>query len=285
MARCGPWLATAREHWRRDFMLRPGPRLVVCIGGPTRHCRLGGWADSIGNSGDSGGRWWWWWAGLRAWRLLADVTGRRATAAAEEAFAEEVSDFVTLACSDPTPTYNRTRLSGGEDGGCGGGGGVSGSFGSVFVTFSRRTPKSLRAALHRHFALRMVAAHTRGMDSEAGRRTPPRHRHRPPNRGGDFVESQPSTPPSSGVTAAVAMEDSDGHASMLFGPKISSAPSDRSASPIVLPKSPGLWVWDDQGPNPYEGAMAWYGFSKKESASDRAYDRTCLDECIPGMYV
>jgi mitochondrial fission protein ELM1 len=30
-------LASAREHWRRDFMLRPGPRLVACIGGGALH--------------------------------------------------------------------------------------------------------------------------------------------------------------------------------------------------------------------------------------------------------
>ena len=53
-------------------------------------------------------------------------------------------------------------------------------------------------------------------------------------------------------------DDSDGLAAALFGPKINTAYArDRSVSPIVLPKSPGLWVWDDQGPNPYEGAMAW----------------------------
>ena len=61
------------------------------------------------------------------------------------------------------------------------------------------------------------------------------------------------SPPYSATT-----DDSDGLAAALFGPKIYSAYArDRSASPIVLPKSPGLWVWDDQGPNPYEGAMAW----------------------------
>jgi hypothetical protein len=51
----------------------------------------------------------------------------------------------------------------------GGGGGGAFRFGSVFVTFSRRTPKSLRAALHRHFALRMVAAHTSAEPGEAAR--------------------------------------------------------------------------------------------------------------------
>ena len=25
----------------------------------------------------------------------------------------------------------------------------------------------------------------------------------------------------------------------------------------MLPQTPGLWVWDEQGPNPFEGAMAW----------------------------
>ena len=26
---------------------------------------------------------------------------------------------------------------------------------------------------------------------------------------------------------------------------------------MSLPHTPGLWVWDERGSNPYEGAMAW----------------------------
>lgn len=186
-------------------------------------------------------------------------------------------------CSDPAAAYNRVRA------GVGGGGAFR--FGSVFVTFSRRTPKSLRAALHRHLALRMVAAHTNALSNcsmtgtnakaEAaaaaaaapGRRgVPPggRHRHlHGPDGDDDFYEqagererpvvaaasaSRDATAP----LVAATTDDSDGLASMLFGPKIHTAwARERSGSPIVLPKSPGLWVWDDQGPNPYEGAMAW----------------------------
>ena len=46
----------------------------------------------------------------------------------------------------------------------------------------------------------------------------------------------------------------------IFGPKIetpSDSPTERSQSPVPLPHTPGLWVWDERGSNPYEGAMAW----------------------------
>ena len=249
-------LGRAKEQWRHEFSNRPGPRLVVCIGGPTRHCRLGGWSAKGESEEDLGKSRAWRRCkrvGDRAWRLLTDPMGRAAAALAEEAFAEEVADFVTAACDVNAPA------------------GVSVRYGSAFVTFSRRTPVSLRAAIHRHLALRMVAAHSAANQDPSGGegRDPvglgpvslgPRPlRVRPPPR----VTESESLLTWHGLLrtqVAATTDDADDLAqvsALLFGPKLDIPPPDRSSSPIALPRSPVLWVWDEQGPNPYEGAMAW----------------------------
>ena len=156
-------LATAREKWRKEFATRPGPRLVVCIGGPTRHVNLGGWSRREESSpgtrfGDEGADFW----GCarfflataerrarRAIETARDWRGVRRNAAAEEEFAAEVADFVTRACADPVAA--RRAMGSGDDKKP-----KPFRFGSAFVTFSRRTPRSLRAALHRHLARRVV---------------------------------------------------------------------------------------------------------------------------------
>ena len=164
-------LARAKDRWRREFSVRPGPRLVVCVGGPTRHVNLGpGWsrrdddsspgtrfgdegAELKGESSSSVGS-------LRNFLAAAerrvrggvaaamDWRGTRRTAAAEESFAAEVADFVTRACADPVAARRAMGKHPGEE--------KPFRFGSAFVTFSRRTPRSLRAAMHRHLARRMV---------------------------------------------------------------------------------------------------------------------------------
>ena len=254
-------LARAKDRWRREFSVRPGPRLVVCVGGPTRHVNLGpGWsrrdddsspgtrfgdegAELKGESSSSVGS-------LRNFLAAAerrvrggvaavmDWRGTRRTAAAEESFAAEVADFVTRACADPVAARRAMGKHPGEE--------KPFRFGSAFVTFSRRTPRSLRAAMHRHLARRMVELadieqphHAAAVsmstivedDEDIRRSPPPRPRH--------------------------SLEEMSRE---IFGPKIetpSDSPTERSQSPVPLPHTPGLWVWDERGSNPYEGAMAW----------------------------
>ena len=255
-------LARAKDRWRREFSVRPGPRLVVCVGGPTRHVNLGpGWsrrdddsspgtrfgdegAELKGESSSSVGS-------LRNFLAAAerrvrggvaavmDWRGTRRTAAAEETFAAEVADFVTRACADPVAARRAMGKHPGEE--------KPFRFGSAFVTFSRRTPRSLRAAMHRHLARRMVELadieqpHHAAVvsmstivedDEEIRRSPPPRPRH---------------------SLEEMSLRE-------IFGPKIETprdSPTERSQSPVPLPHTPGLWVWDERGSNPYEGAMAW----------------------------
>ena len=255
-------LARAKDRWRREFSVRPGPRLVVCVGGPTRHVNLGpGWSrrdddssspgtrfgDEGADSGESSSSV----GSLRNFLSAAerrvrggvaavmDWRGTRRTAAAEESFAAEVADFVTRACADPVAARRAMGKHPGEE--------KPFRFGSAFVTFSRRTPRSLRAAMHRHLARRMVELadieqpHHAAVvsmstivedDEEIRRSPPPRPRH---------------------SLEEMSLRE-------IFGPKIETprdSPTERSQSPVPLPHTPGLWVWDERGSNPYEGAMAW----------------------------
>jgi len=243
-------LATAREKWRKHFSTRPGPRLVVCVGGSTRDVNLGGWSRREESSpgtrfGDAGADFW---GSVRFFLATAERRARRAietardwrgvrrNAAAEEEFAAEVADFVTRACADPVAA--RRAMGAGADQP------KPFRFGSAFVTFSRRTPRSLRAALHRHLARRAVElAH---------------------------VDSPAHAPAASMSTIDERDDENDDerdekndqkNGRLVLGPKIDrprDAPrGERCASPIHLPVSDGLWVWDETGPNPYDGAMAW----------------------------
>lgn len=243
-------LATAREKWRKEFATRPGPRLVVCIGGPTRHVNLGGWSRREESSpgtrfGDEGADFW----GCarfflataerrarRAIETARDWRGVRRNAAAEEEFAAEVADFVTRACADPVAA--RRAMGSGDDKKP-----KPFRFGSAFVTFSRGTPRSLRAALHRHLARRVVElAH---IDSP---------RPAPVASMSTIDERDETNDETRGG------KKTDHPSRLVFGPKIDpprDVPRDRCASPIHLPVSDGLWVWDETGPNPYDGAMAW----------------------------
>ena len=184
-------IAAARERWRREFLARPGPRLAVCVGGPTRHCALGGRRRDAETANGASARLVPRFVYRYARRLRSAVTdplGR----GAERAFAEEVVDFVVRATRGADdregiadqPRHSETAL-----------------FGSAFVTFSRRTPASLRTAMRRRFAIH----------ADARRR----------------ADSKPA--------AANA--------------------SARDAPTVA--KTSRLWVWDERGPNPFEGAMAW----------------------------
>ena len=112
------------------------------------------------------------------------------------AFAEEVVDFVVRATRGADdregiadqPRHSETAL-----------------FGSAFVTFSRRTPASLRTAMRRRFAIHA--------DAEAR------------------ADSKRVSKPAAANASA------------------------RDAPTVA--KTSRRWVWDEQGPNPFEGAMAW----------------------------
>ena len=100
-------IAAARERWRREFLARPGPRLAVCVGGPTRHCALGGrWRDAETANGATARlvpRFVYRYA-RRLRSAVTDPLGR----GAERAFAEEVVDFVVRATRGAPPTVRES---------------------------------------------------------------------------------------------------------------------------------------------------------------------------------